>query len=348
MASYSGFLRKAPVSRLKAFFDARNVDAAGDFEWESSGRGTAFVRSIDDLLGALSDRRQDEVKAELDLLASIADAQGLIAAERICAGQGIDLEGLEGVQDVLLMLAVSHTQIIDRVSAETSWMRRSGEKGWASFQFEDDGKPWALHDDAARQAFLADVLEILDVASHRKSEVDWFRSIRVHPITGEETEITQATIYVEDRAESELAFGPSATLERHLVQKVLEVGLACNPQARIVEIAARGGKRVRDQYAAAFAKHFAHQAAAPVEVPRRDVLLDTLRALPDFVTEPADGITRTEVSSLDFFSTGGAFARFEKRGEDETIYQFLERRFGSMSPLRGAVGPSSRQRCAFS
>ncbi|WP_417729552.1 hypothetical protein [Roseovarius sp.] len=233
-----------------------------------------------------------------------------------------------------MMLAVSHPQIIDRVSAETSWMRRSGEKGWASFQFEDDGKPWALHDDTARQAFLRDVLEILDVAAHRKSEADWFRSIRIHPITGEETEITQATIYVEDRAESELAFGPSATLERHLVQKVLEVGLACNPLSRIVEIAARGGKKVRDQYAASFAKHFAPQSAAPIEVPRREVLLDTLRAQPDFVTEPADGIARVEVSSLDFFSVGGAFARFEKRGEDETIYQFLERRFGSMSPLR--------------
>ncbi|WP_370301268.1 hypothetical protein [Pseudooceanicola sp.] len=334
MASYSGFLRKAPASRLKPFFDARNVDVPEDFDWESSGRGKAFVRAIDDLLGELPDRRQDELKAELDLLASIADAEGMIAAERICAGQGIDIEGLEGVQDVLLMLALSHPQIVDRVAAETSLMRRSGGKGWASFQLEDDGKPWALHDDAARDAFLRDVLEILNVASHRRNEADWFRSIRTNPITGEEAEITQATIYVEDRAESELAFGPSATLERHLVQKVVEVGLACNPQARIVEVAARGGKKVRDQCAASFAKHFTPQSAVPIQMPRRAVLLDTLRAAPDFTIEPADGISRVEVSSLDFFSTGGEFARFEKRGEDETIYQFLERRFGSMSPLR--------------
>jgi hypothetical protein len=45
-------------------------------------------------------------------------------------------------------------------------------------------------------------------------------------------------------------------------------------------------------------------------------------------------INRVEVSLLDFYSVGGGFARFEKRGEDETIYQFLERRFGAMSPLR--------------
>lgn len=334
MASYSGLLRKAPAARLQAFFDARHVAAPDDFNWNSEGRGTKLIRAIDDLLSGLPDRQQDQVKAELDHLHTIADSDGLTAAERICAGQGIDLEGLEGVQDVLLMLAVRHPQIIDRVSADTSLMRRTGGKGWAAFQFDDDGKPWMLDDGDAQSAFLHDVLGVLEVSEHRRSEADWFKSIRVHPITGEETEITQATIYVEDRAESELAFGPSETLERHLVQKVLEVGLACDPQARIVEIAARGGKKVRDEYAASFAKHFAPNSAAPVEAPRRDVLLDTLRTPVDFVTEPADGIARVEVSSLDFFSIGGAFARFEKRGEDETVYQFLERRFGAMSPLR--------------
>ncbi|KIC31515.1 hypothetical protein [Leisingera sp. ANG-S5] len=334
MASYSGLLRKAPAGRLQAFLATRQVHAPDDFDWNSEGRGTKFVREIEDLLGGLPDRQQDAVKAELDHLHTLADANGLTAAERICAGQGIDLEGLEGVQDVLLMLAVSHPQIIDRVSADTSLMRRTGGKGWAAFQFDDDGKPWALDDAEARNAFLRDVLNILDVAEHRRSEADWFRSIRVHPITREESEITQATIYVEDRAASELAFGSSETLERHLVQKVLEVGLACDPQSRIVEIAARGTKKVRDQYAASFAKHFAPNSAAPVEAPRRDVQLEILRTPVEFVTEPADGITRIEVSSLDFFSVGGAFARFEKRGEDETIYQFLERRFGAMSPLR--------------
>lgn len=334
MASYSGFLRKAPASRLKAFLEARNVLAPEDFDWSSDGRGTKFVRAIDELLNALPDLQQDEVKAELDHLHTISDANGLVAAERICAGQGIDLEGFEGVQDILLSLAISHPQMIDRISADTSLMRRTGGNGWAAFQFDDDGKPWALDSESARHAFLSDVLSILDVAEHRRSEADWFQSIRVHPVTGEQSQITQATIYVEDRAASELAFGESKTLERHLVQKVLEVGLACDPQARIVEIAARGGKKVRDQYAASFAAHFTPGSTTPVEAPRRDVLLDTLQKPLDFVTEPADGIERVEVSSLDFFSVGGAFARFEKRGEDETIYQFLERRFGAMSPLR--------------
>lgn len=157
--------------------------------------------------------------------------------------------------------------------------------------------------------------------------------IRVHPVMGEGTEIVQATIYVEERAESELAFGPSDTLERQIVHKVLEVGFACDVKERVVEICARDGKSVRDEYAASFARHFAPNTEAPIETPRRDVLLDTLRTNPEFQKEPADGIERVEVSSLDFFSTGGGFARIEKRGEEEPIYEFLQRKFGGLSPL---------------
>lgn len=337
MASFSGFLRKSPTARLRNFLECRSIHAPDDFDWNSEGRGTKFVRTIEELLSDLPDRQQDEVKAELDLFASIADENGLLAAEQICAGQGIDLERLEGVQDTLLMLAIDHPQIIDRIAAQTSLMRRTGGKGWAAFQFDDDGHPWELEDQNARHAFLKDVLGILNVPDHRRSEADWYESIRIDPITGQEAAFLHATIYVEEKAASELAFGDAATLERHLVQKVLEVGLACDPKARIVEISARGGKKVLDQYAASFATHFAPNSAAPVETPRREVLLDTLRKMPKFETEPADGIERVEVSSLDFFSSCQAFTRIEKRGDDETLYDFLDRRFGATSPLR-AVG----------
>jgi hypothetical protein len=106
---------------------------------------------------------------------------------------------------------------------------------------------------------------------------------------------------------------------------------------RVIEICARGGRKVRDDYvksfAKSFAKLFAPQSDAPVETPRRDVTLAVLRQAPILRTEPADGIERVEVSSLEFYSAGGGFCRFERRGDDETIYQFLNRRFGHLSPL---------------
>lgn len=183
---------------------------------------------------------------------------------------------------------------------------------------------------------MNEAIAILELPAHRKREADWYKVIRLQPITGEEIEILQATIYVEERAESELAFGPSNTLERQIVPKVLEVGLACNIQDRVIEICAKGGKKIRDEYAQAFAKHFAPDSELPVETPRRDVHLDGLYSAPTFEVEPADGIERVEVSALDFFASGGGFLRVERRGDGETLYQFMERRFRTASPLHAS------------
>lgn len=335
MASFSGFIRKSPSERLWLFFQARGIDAPGDFDWSAEGRGSNLVRSIEELLESSTNRKQDEVKAELDMLASLADDDGMKAAEQICAGQGIDLERLEGVQDVLLMLAIDHPGIVDRVSARASLTRRHGGKQWARFQFPDDGKPWDLDQESARAGFLEDTAEILELPKHRRREADWFKTICPNPATGEDSTLTQATIYVEERAESELAFGEQS-LERKTIPKVMEVGISCDPQERVVEICAKGGRKLRDQYVKSFTKHFAPQSDAPVEMPRRDVQLRTLRKEQEFHIEPADGIDWVEVSSLSFRSSDGGFVRIEKRGKDETLYQYLDRRFGNTSPLRAS------------
>ncbi|MCY4336356.1 MAG: hypothetical protein OXC60_17005 [Litoreibacter sp.] len=108
MASYGGFLRKAPSARLKAWLEKRGVATPDNFDWQSAGRGTAFVTDINAMIDDLPALKQDQLKAELDHLASLSNDKELLAAEQICLPLNIDLEGHEGEQDVILMLAVEH------------------------------------------------------------------------------------------------------------------------------------------------------------------------------------------------------------------------------------------------
>ncbi|QIE41627.1 hypothetical protein G5B39_06460 [Rhodobacteraceae bacterium SC52] len=334
MASFSAFIRKSPPARLRDFLTARGVYVKDDFDWSGDGRGAAFVKSIEALLAGLPDAQQDEVKAELELLAELSSDDGMSSVSHVCAGEGVDLERYEGVEDVLLMLAIQFDRVmIDRVQVQASYLRKSGGRQWARFQFLDDGKPWVLDQQSAQDAFLAETVGILKLPTHRKREADWFHPVRTDPVTGADIQLIQATIYVEDHAESELAFGETS-LERHTRQKVLEVGVVCDPKERIVEICAKGGHKVRDKYLQAFSKHFAPQSKPPVQVPRRNVRMEVLRNAAELTTVPADGIERVEVSSLSFRSSDGAFLMAEKRGEDEILYEFLKRRFGVASPLQ--------------
>lgn len=140
MASFNGFLRKSPSHRLENYFQSRGAETPDGFDWTSQGRGAELVKAIEDLLSELPTQKQDALEAELDHLASLANSNGLLSAEQVCAGQGINLEDLEGVQDVLLMLSVKHPHLLDRVSAQASLMQRTGGKQWSAFQFEDDGR----------------------------------------------------------------------------------------------------------------------------------------------------------------------------------------------------------------
>ncbi|MCH2166062.1 MAG: hypothetical protein MK098_15665 [Marinovum sp.] len=117
---------------MKVWFEKRGLDFPDNFNWQSSGRGTALVQEIVALIDALPALQQDRVKAELDHLASLANDKSIVAAEQICPALGIGLEGLEGVQDVILMLAIDHPLALERVGVLASLSQRYGGKSWSS------------------------------------------------------------------------------------------------------------------------------------------------------------------------------------------------------------------------
>ncbi len=332
MGSVSGFLRKAPGHRVKSYLETKGLILDEGFDWQSEGRGTAYVRALEDVFRTLPPQQQDGLRADLDLLASLATPGGMLSAEQICAGEKIDLEGHEGVEDVLLRLAVEHPKTMNRILIQASLMRNSGGRQWSHFQL-DKGKDWQLNSLDSREAFIDEALKILELPSHRQKEADWYEAVRRNFETGDESVITHATLYVEDKAESALGFTAANALERQLVQKVVEVGLACDPETKMLEVFAKGGKKVRDQYAAAFQAQFAPDSETPKEVERRNVSVDMLYEAPKFPLDPADGIESVHVSALDFYHARGGFSRHEKPKSSFSIFDFLKSAYGERSPL---------------
>ena len=133
MASFSGFIRKAPSPRLKVWFETHGLEIPEDFNWQSEERSTAFVTSIKSLFEAMPALKQDALKAELDYLTSLATDKGMMAADEICPASDIDLEGLEGVEDVILMLASEYPDVRERVGVLASFRQRYGGRTWSAF-----------------------------------------------------------------------------------------------------------------------------------------------------------------------------------------------------------------------
>ena len=177
----------------------------------------------------------------------------------------------KGQHDAIMMLALEHEKVFERAVSASSFMRRNGGKDWSAFELTNVSPDSFIGDASAKRKFITEALAILEVPPGRKHEADWYEAVRRDPITGEESRVTQATVYVEERPESGLAFGENDSVEMRMVPRVGELGFSYDPKDGVVEICAVGRKTQRDRYAQAFAECFFEQSPVPVEVTRRPI-----------------------------------------------------------------------------
>ena len=331
MANYRTALRKTPPARLKRYFENRLPLFPENFDWTQTGK--PLVTALDTLISGAGGSLENDIRAELESILGVADRDGWRAVEEICRGNDIDLDECEGQHDAIMMLALDHREIFERVISAASFKRRNSRRDWAAFELTGALSSLDISDDTARERFVTEALAILDVPPERKREADWYTAIRRDPATGEETSVIQATIYVEERPESSLAFGDGDSVERKIVPRVGEVGFCYDPVDQVFEVCAPGGKNIRDKYAKAFAECFCSRSASATEAPRKEIDFRPFLNGSTFEIDPADRIENYEITQLAFYSTGGGFATFERRGKDESIYEFIKRRFGAFSPL---------------
>lgn len=111
------------------------------------------MSGLNGIIDGLPARQQDRRKAELTHLARLKTNAVMVSAEQVCPIIGIDLEGFEGFQRVLFMLALA-PPVFERVASQALLNRRTGGKLWSAFEFDDDGKPWTLDENKIGRAHV--------------------------------------------------------------------------------------------------------------------------------------------------------------------------------------------------
>ena len=329
MASYKSLFRKTSSKRLQIYLKKRIADFPESFDWTQ--QSTALVSALEEKIHSLPLALKDELIGEIGGIIELTDWAGQKAIEEICRARKIDLDSCEGAHDRALMLALDHYTVFEQAFSEASFRRRTGGKHWTNYSFDRDGNAPNLNDEADRESFIANIRSILEIDPRRDSDADWYEALKQ---IGNDTRRTyQATIYIEEQNESRLGFGAQG-ISRHTVPRVGEIGLSYDPEDACLEICAPGRKKQHDEFARAFAAQFFNAKVEPVPVPYREIDFSRLRSDQNFVRELKDRIEHYEVSELVFFGQAGRKASFEKRGTDETIFEFLKQDFGDQSPLR--------------
>lgn len=331
MKNLKSLFRKTSVETLRTYFADRTKDFPKDFDW--SLEGLSLANALDTAIAELPDNAQDSLRAELDMIADLAERDGWQSIDDVCRGAGVELDDGQGEFDAAFFIALNHHELFERALAAASLKRGHGGRQWSSYGFMSTSQAAAdLADPDARNEFVAKAREILNVPSSRKSEDDWFEIKRIDPSTGEPVTLSQMTLYVEERPQSALAF-VGKSIKRRLSPRILELGFIYSPREKLIEICAGGGKEQRGKYADAFAKCLIGEDAEPHAVDRRDVEFLPLQQRPEFVIISSDRIAKCGVSKLRFWNDG-SFLQVDKKDDDPGIYDFLDYRFGDRSPLR--------------
>ena len=230
MAGHRSTLRKTPPGRLKQYFTNRIDGFPSDFDWTSGG--TALADQLDAAISNAGSPLENRVRIELETIDGVADRDGWRSVEEVCRGADIDLDRCKGQHDAIMMLALQHEKVFERVVSASSFMRRNGGKDWSAFELTNVSPDSFIGDAAAKERFIREALAILEVPPGRKHEADWYDAVRRDPITGEESRVTHATVYIEERPESSLAFGENGSVEMRMVPRVGELGFSYDPKDR--------------------------------------------------------------------------------------------------------------------
>jgi hypothetical protein len=148
--------------------------------------------------------------------------------------------------------------------------------------------------------------------------------------------LVQYTVYVEALPESNLEIGEDGGPARRTVRPAREAALCLDCGSGVLDVMSRGGRRLREGIAGAFAQLALGDALRIERVQRRDFHLDRLKRPIPFPTDQEDGIDSVRVTRLGLAPVNEGYGQLTieiAKTSEEPIHSVSKRWLGSAEPI---------------
>jgi hypothetical protein len=262
---------------------------------------------------------------QLALRGMVSDSPGLLQAFS-------DIDSHEG-RALLVLLGDP-----DAFNRALNWAyaeRLIDGKYWDRFRvigFVSADAPPDLLETLARK--IKDLFRAFD-GSGRRVFIDHFDRSAI-PLFGSASErLVQYTVYVEALPESNLEIGEDGPTRRTL-RPAREAALCLDCGSGVLDVMSKGGRRLREGIASAFAQLALGDASKIEREQRRDFHLDRLKRPIPFPTDQADGIDTVRVTKLGLAPANEGYGRLTieiAKTSEEPIHSVSKRWLGAAEPI---------------
>jgi hypothetical protein len=292
------FVRRTPPSTLSLYFSARRIALPDEFDWD--GRRRTFPGALHKAIEGLPTIDLERVFEDLERIDLLCDPigqkalQSLIAHDRALLNrlQSADSDETRGV-----LVLLENEALFDHALAVSYADRLRNGRSWSAFSIPG---PATATGDLERlkewEVNIAAVLTQFD-GTGRKIKIDSFK--RTSP--GRDGNPTVPTIhhsiYAEGLPESHLEFEREEP-KRRTRRPVHEGAISYDPERRVLDVIARGGKSVREKLAQSYAQHVLGLTDGLRPILLRSFNLERLKRPILFPTDSADGVKSINVTLL--------------------------------------------------
>lgn len=328
MTSIAKFIRRTPISALRAYFDHNEIAVTPPVNWNAAE--PEVVRSALQAIDDIDDEARAHLLHDAERVNALADDAGQAALYSVIDDRATLDELANGHDRALWMFLNAPIRFRHAEEARFTDERRRG-RNWDGFI----GAPNLnlRQDEASLDAFKVALRERF-ASNH--IHVDIFQRFRP-TFDGDDCELVQIAIYREGLPDDLLAFDADGALIRRAHRPVFEAAMTYEPATGVIEVISKD-RESREEMVRFMARDLLGIEFQSEKVPLRAYDLAMLLQPFAFATDAEDGIESVEVKQLRLMPIGNTGERVTLeclRKADRTIWNMAGEHFGPHDPLNG-------------